>query len=115
MKKDPAIFLHHILESIELIEKYLEGITEEQFHKSTEKQDLVVRRLEIIGEAAKNLPLEFRQKYPEIPWKDMAGMRDIIAHQYFGINFNRVWDTVKNLLPPLKEQIKNLISAPKAK
>jgi uncharacterized protein with HEPN domain len=113
MKKDPAIFLHHILESINLIQTYLQGVTEEQFHTSTEKQDLVVRRLEIIGEAAKNLPAEFKKKYPNIPWKDMAGMRDIIAHQYFGINFNTVWDTVQNLLPPLKIQIKDLISLAK--
>ncbi len=111
MKKDPAIFLHHILESINLIQTYLQAVTEEQFHVSTEKQDLVVRRLEIIGEAAKNLPPEFRKKHPNIPWKDMAGMRDIIAHQYFGINFNTIWDTVQNLLPPLKIQIKDIITA----
>lgn len=108
MKKDPSIFLHHIMESISLIETYLQGVTEKQFHTSTEKQDLVVRRLEIIGEAAKNLPPEFKKKHPYIPWKDMAGMRDIIAHKYFGINFNTVWDTVQNLLPTLKIQIVEL-------
>jgi len=67
MMKEPTIFLTHILESIHLIEVYLQGVTEEHFHASTEKQDLVLRRLEIIGEAAKNLPDEFRRKYPDIP------------------------------------------------
>ena len=109
MKKDPVVFLKHILESINLIETYLRGVTEENFHTSIEKQDLVVRRLEIIGEAVKNLPFDFRKKYPEIPWKDMAGMRDIIIHQYFGINYYRVWDTVVNLLPLLKKQVEELL------
>lgn len=111
MKKDSKFFLQHILESIELIEKYIQGVTEEQFHSSVEKQDLVVRRLEIIGEAAKNLSEEFKRSHAETPWKEMAGMRDIIVHQYFGINFNTVWDTVNNFLPPLKKQIKELIAS----
>jgi uncharacterized protein with HEPN domain len=81
MKKEPMIFLTHILESINLIEIYLRGVTEEYFYESIEKQDLVVRRLEIIGEAAKNLPDEFRKKHSDIPWKRMAGIRDIIIHQ----------------------------------
>jgi len=109
MMKEPIIFLTHILESINLIEMYLQGVTEEHFYTSIEKQDLVLRRLEIIGEAAKNLPDKFRRKYPDIPWKRMAGMRDIIIHQYFSVNFNRVWDTVVNALPPLKKQIEQLI------
>ncbi len=109
MKKESTIFLTHILESINLIETYLQGVTKERFHTSVEKQDLVVRRLEIIGEATKNLSNEFREKNPTIPWKRMAGMRDIIAHHYFGINYNRVWETVVQLLPPLKQQIKEIL------
>jgi uncharacterized protein with HEPN domain len=88
---------------------YLQGVTEEYFHISIEKQDLVVRRLEIIGEAAKNLPADFRNKHAEIPWKRMAGLRDIVIHQYFGINFDTIWDTVVYALPPLKKQIEQLI------
>lgn len=109
MRKEPIVFLTHILESINLIEIYLQGVTEEYFHVSVEKQDLVVRRLEIIGEATKNLPNEFRKKHLEIPWKKMAGLRDVIIHEYFGIEYNIIWDTVVNLLPILKKQIEQLV------
>ncbi len=109
MKKEPIVFLTRILESINLIEMYVQGVTEEYFHTSVEKQDLVVRRLEIIGEATKNLPDEFRKKHSDVPWKEMAGLRDVVIHQYFGINFNRIWDTVVNALPILKKQIEQLI------
>lgn len=109
MKKDPNIFLTHILESIDAIEEYLRGVTEEKFHTSREKQDLVVRRLEIIGEAAKNIPEDFRKQYNTIPWKKMMGMRDVMIHQYFGINYNIVWDTTKNLLPKLRKQIEQFL------
>lgn len=109
MKKDPLVFLEHILESIDRIEQYLHNVDEETFHVSGGIQDQVVRRIEIIGEATKNLPREFREQYPEVPWKDMAGMRDVIAHQYFDINYNRVWDTATELLPPLKKQIELII------
>lgn len=109
MKRDPLLFIDDILESINLINEYLQGVTEEQFHVSIEKQDSIVRRIEIIGEATKNLPDDFKEKYPETPWKDMAGMRDKIIHQYFGINFMTVWDTAKNMLPPLKVQIEEVL------
>ena len=109
MKKDLTVFLKHILESTSRIENYLQGVNEDSFYASTEKQDMVVRRLEIIGEATKNLPNEFREKYPEVAWKDMAGMRDVIVHQYFDINYKRVWDTAKNFLPPLKMKIQEIL------
>jgi uncharacterized protein with HEPN domain len=97
------------MESINLIEIYMQGVTEEYFHTSIEKQDLVVRRLEIIGEATKNLPTEFRKKHSHIPWKKIAGLKDVIIHQYFGIEYNIIWDTVVNLLPILKKQVEQLI------
>jgi len=69
----------------------------------------VVRNIEIIGEAIKNLPEEFKNKHKGIPWKDIAGMRDRIAHFYFGIDYNLVWDTIKKDIPVLKKEIKKLI------
>lgn len=109
MKREPIVFLTHILESIKLIELYLQNITEEYFYTSIEKQDLVVRRLEIIGEAVKNLPDEFRKKHSNIPWKRIAGIRDVVIHQYFGINYTVIWDTVVDALPVLKKQIELLM------
>lgn len=72
-------------------------------------QDAVTRRLEIIGEAAKNVDTDFRSKYPQIPWKKIAGMRDIIAHEYFGVRLDRIWDVVKEDLPELREIIGNMM------
>lgn len=113
MRKDPGIFLKHILESIDAIEEYLEGVEEEEFYTSREKQDLIIRRLEIIGEAAKNIPEDFRKQDDNIPWKKMAGMRDVIIHQYFGINYKIVWDTVEKTLPLIKKQIMQVINREK--
>ena len=110
MRKDPSIFLKHILESIDAIEEYLEQVDEEKFYTSREKQDLIIRRLEIIGEAAKNIPEDFRKQHDNIPWKKMAGMRDVIIHQYFGINYKIVWDTVAKTLPLLKKQIMQVLN-----
>lgn len=109
MNKDATVFLKHILESINLIEKYTKDVVEEQFLQSTEKQDLVTRRLEIIGEAIRNLPEEFRDQHPEIAWNKAMATRNILIHHYFGINFKTVWDTVTVSLPILKEQIMNLL------
>ncbi len=109
MKRDVRLFLDDIFKSIALIETYLQEVTEEYFHTSTEKQDLIVRRLEIIGEATRHIPEEFRKQHADIPWQKMAGIRNILIHEYFGINFNTVWKTATQFLPPLKEQIKVLL------
>lgn len=110
MNKDTTIFLKHILDSINLIGKYIEGVTEEQFLQSVEKQDLVTRRLEIIGEAIRNLPEEFRDKHPEIAWNKAMATRNILIHHYFGINFKTVWDTVTISIPEFKKQIEQLLT-----
>jgi uncharacterized protein with HEPN domain len=86
MRKDPLIFIEHILESIEDIEEYTQGSTREDFMNSKKTQDAVIRRIEIIGEAAKNLPEEVKKSHSEIPWKRMSGMRDILIHGYFGVD-----------------------------
>lgn len=109
MKKDPKIYLTHILDSINLLERYLKGVSEEQFYSSEEKQDLTVRRIEVIGEAAKNIPIEFRQQYSDIPWKRMAGMRDVLIHDYDDVDYTVVWKTVTQFIPPLKIQLEEML------
>ena len=86
MKKDPKVFLVHILESIQLIEEYSKNVTAAKFHKNRAVQDAIIRRLEIIGEAVKNLPVSFKTKCPDVPWKQMAGMRDVLIHEYFDVD-----------------------------
>ncbi|MFH0797022.1 MAG: DUF86 domain-containing protein [Candidatus Omnitrophota bacterium] len=105
MKRNLNLYLQDIWESILAIEEYTQNITEEKFRSTRQVQDAVIRRLEIIGEAVKNIDENFRNKYPEIPWKKISGMRDIIAHEYFGVRFDRVWDVVTKDLPSLKQQM----------
>lgn len=108
MKRDFRVYLDDILESIERIEDYTKGKTEEVFRRDTELQDAVLRRLEIIGEAVKHIPDYLKDRYPQIDWKKIAGARNIFVHEYFGVRLERVWDTVVRDLPRLKEQIKSL-------
>jgi len=109
MKKDPKIFLQHILDSIAEIERNIKNISEEKFSQSTPIQDAVIRRLEIIGEAAKNIPENIRKKYNFIPWKKIAGSRDVLIHQYFEVDLEAVWDAATKDLPQLKQDIKAVL------
>jgi uncharacterized protein with HEPN domain len=106
--KDQIAYLEHIRDAIRRIEKYTAD-GEDAFFADEMKQDAVVRNLEIMGQAAKNLSLEFKGGHPEVPWKQMAGTRDKIIHEYFGVNWDLVWDIVERELPPLKRQIESLL------
>ncbi len=108
MKKDKA-YLQDILGVLSDIKKFVEGITQDEFFKNKEKQYAVVRALEIIGEATKNLSKDLKTKYREIPWKDIAGMRDKLIHEYFGVNLDLVWETVKNRLPGFEKQVSKIL------
>lgn len=111
MKKDPRVFIGHILESIQLIENYAYDLTLQEFQKNRALQDAIIRRLEIIGEAVKNLGGPFKTKYPEIPWKSMAGMRDILIHEYFDIDLSLTWSVVKRELPSIKKRLEQILES----
>jgi len=108
MKKDVIVYIEDILDGIAKIEEYTKKITENNFNKSTKIQDAVLRRLEIIGEAVKNIPQEMRGKYPDIPWKKIAGTRDVLIHEYSGVNLKRIWKVIKEDLIDLKRNIQEI-------
>jgi len=108
MKKNDHVYLLHILEAIDQIHEYTLGLDYDAFLKSRLIQDGVIRQLEIIGEATKNLSQETRDKAPQIPWKDMAGLRDVLIHQYFGVDLVAVWTTLEQDLPLLEQEIRGL-------
>jgi len=104
MKKDSEVFIEHILESIELIENYTANKTFSDFIESAQLQDSIIRRIEIIGEAVKNLPAEVKNNYPDVPWKNIAGMGDVLIHKYFGIDLELTWQVVQMDIPYLKKE-----------
>lgn len=110
MRKDPQVFLKHILESIEWIEKETKNLSKDKFIQKVPTQDIVIRRLEIIGEAVKNLPADFKKKYPDTPWQKIAGLRDKLIHGYFGIDLDLVWAIVKKDLSLFKKQVEDMFS-----
>ena len=109
MKKDDNVYLHHILDAIALIEEYTKGMSENEFLGNSMAHDAVVRQIEIIGEAARNISDEFREKHSRLPWGKMTGIRNKIIHEYFNVNYAIVWDTVKDDLPLLKKTINKIL------
>ena len=106
--KDDRIYLEHILQSIDRILSYISDKTRIDFEEDFKTQDAVVRQLEIIGEATKRISMDFRRKHKEIPWSDMAGMRDILIHDYIDVDFEIVWKTASEQIPVLKRLLGKL-------
>jgi uncharacterized protein with HEPN domain len=109
MTKDPKVFIKHILQSIILIEEYTKPLSKQEFLGCDYIQDAVIRRLEIIGEAVKNLPPDFKERYTNIPWQQIAGMRDVLIHEYFGVDLNLTWQTVREDIPSLKSELEEIL------
>ena len=104
-KKGDLIFIKHILESIKAIEDFSKGLTKEKLISSRLKQSAIVREIEIIGEAVKNISNSLKEKYKEITWKEIVGTRDKMIHHYFGVDLDIVFGIIKNDLPILKKQV----------
>lgn len=111
MSKQPLDLLNHIRDELNFLINESQEITEDEFQGDEKSKRAFVRSLEIIGEAAKNFPADYREAHLEIPWKLMARMRDKLIHHYFGVDYPVVWDTIVSDIPPLHEKIQKLLNA----
>ncbi len=109
---DDAIYCKHVLDAITRIERYPSSIDGKGFAKNELIQDAVIRQVEIIGEATKQISSEFRKKHPQVPWAKMAGMRDKLVHDYLGVALDALWATVEKDLPKLKIQVAGILANP---
>jgi uncharacterized protein with HEPN domain len=107
--KTNEVYLHHILDAIEKIEQYTAGVDRSKFTNDEMRQDAVIRQLEIIEEASRQLSASFRESHPSIPWHAIIGMRNRMAHDYLSVDLDVVWDVVRHDLPGLKKKIGRLL------
>lgn len=110
MSRDYRLYLEDILESCGKTLRYIQGLNFEQFVRDDKTYDAVIRNLEIIGEAAKGVAEEIRKHHPDVEWRKISGMRDVVAHAYFGVNDEIVWDVLENKIPVVQKQISEILN-----
>ena len=108
MSRDDA-YLVDILESAKIALEYVAGKSWDEFYEDMQCQDAVLRRIEIIGEAARHISPQTQKKYPQIPWRDLTVLRNLVIHQYDAVDINQVWDTTQNRLPPLVDELSKIV------
>jgi uncharacterized protein with HEPN domain len=111
MKKDDSVYLHHIIDAFMQIEYYIDGISHEEFLSNKLLQDGVIRQLEVMGEAARNLSDDLRNEYPQVPWRQMIGLRNRMIHAYFNVNLQIIWEIVQGDLPDLKWETESILDS----
>lgn len=107
--KDPAVYLHHIRDAIARIEQYT-AQGRKAFFDDTMVQDAVIRNLEVIGEAVRNLPPDLRRRHPEIPWRSITALRNVLIHEYFGVDLEIVWRVVQRRIPTLQRHVETMLA-----
>jgi uncharacterized protein with HEPN domain len=107
-QKDDFIFIEHIIESIEAVEEFSKKLTKDDLVKDRLRQSAIIREIEVIGEAVKNISKPIKEKHKEVQWREIAGARDKMIHHYFGVDLQIVWEIVKIGLPELKKQMLNI-------
>ena len=110
MPRDYRVYVDDIIGAIEKIQRFTVGLDRETFSQDEKTFDAVIRNLEVIGEAIKKIPEDVRMRYPLVEWKKIAGVRDILVHEYFGIDVEIVWDILQNKLAPLEIQMRQILA-----
>ena len=114
IKREFILYLEDMFQSMQRIEEYLGDLDFKKFKMTHIVVDAVVRNFEIIGEASRKIPSDIQEKYPEIPWRKMYGLRNLIAHEYFGIDYEMIWEIAKNNLPQNRKDLQKIIEKEKA-